>query len=427
MFAEKPTVSTADKSTVSAAEIFTTVTRSFWPVVKIKLADALQQEDVPVGDTMYKLRVTEIDLQHAKLELLDFVSTGTRSQNDVMISKQVLTAKNPFLNWTSQDVGRWVSTMGPTKPWDSYETLIQRHNVTGLNLTTMTLQDFESVGIPENHVRIIIHARDKILGFNQNFSLPNTEKKVDRSNIDSDLTSMLKSVSVVANEEHFQRPMESWSVATVHNWITKITHFHLQENPHWKKCIDIIYEHMIDGKTFEAVNANVLIQYGMDESCAIALIQTRDEFLNRSKMDHNRELPKHTMDGQHIEKTVDNSHEQRLEYETGIFEFSLRLHGPLQLRLQMLSNEGFVPDCSIHVRDVDFAAKVQIEFDIVRNIIQISFLEKPKIKTDIDVKVKLGFNIPLFGEDLWLPTLAETILEKRNKKNPIIIRIDNKK
>lgn len=237
---------------------------------------------------------------------------------------------------------------------------------------------------------------------------------------------MFEAIPEVANEELFQRPMESWSISTVHEWVSKITRSHLHPTPNenWQKCFNIIYEHMIDGKMFKNMNQNSLIQYGMDETYAIALIRTRDEF-SKYINTHFHDLVK--QQDTKVSKTKDDTYKHRIEYDIGIFEFEIRLHGPFHLRLNLKSNEGFIPDCSVAVNNVDFSAKLQIQFDIVRNIIQIAFLDKPKIKTDIDVKLKLGLTIPLFGEDLWLPTLAETILERRDLTNPIVVRIDTAK
>jgi hypothetical protein len=411
-----------DKHQVSALEIFNTITRSFWPVLKAKVTDALDHQDLPLGDTNYKLRIGDIDLQKASLEIVDFMSTGTKAQNDVLITKPAVTAKNPFAKWTSQDVGRWVTTLGVGSSWDSYESIIKNGKVSGTNLATKTLKDFESLGIPQHDAEIILRARDKILGFNPNIPLDHTEKGVDTTN-EFDLDRMLQSVSIVAGEEQFQSPMESWSMATVQDWLTKVAH-----NTPWKKCLDIFSEQNIDGKKFQHINANVLIQYGLDESYALALIQARDEFLKHPNVHHHSPFDifkHHKKEEEHpVSKPTATVREQRLDYEIGLFSFAVRLHGPLQLNLRLMSNEEFVPDCMVHVKDVDFAAKLQIQFDIVRNIIQICFLEKPKIKTDLDVKFKLGITLPLIGEDLWLPTLAERILETRNEKHPIVINID---
>jgi len=407
-----------EKPLVSATEIFTTLTRTAWPVVKVKVQDALQHEEIPLGDTIYKLRIADIDLHNTNVEIVNVISTGTRSQNDVMVSKEAITSKNPFLNWTSQDVGRWGSTLGSGKSWDKYETILKSSKITGVNLTTITLNEFENMGIEKEDAKILLRARDKILGFGNN-SMTNEEQRMNQTN-EFHISNMLQEVPRVAEKREFQVPMQSWQVSTVHDWIIQVARSH-ESDQNWKKCFDIIYEHMIDGATFKDINANVLIQYGMKESYAIALIQTRDAFLRHPKIHHSF-VRKHE-DNQMVSNDKETEH--RLDYEVGIFEFAVHLHGPLQLLLKLMSNEGFVPDCHVHVKDVDFFAKMQIEFDIVRNIIKICFLEKPRIKTNIDIKIKFGISIPLLGEDLWLPTLAEKILQTRGRKNPIVIRIDH--
>jgi len=409
-----------DPHPISTSETINTLIRMCWPVVKVKVTDTLQHEDIPLGDTIYKLRIDEIDLHNTTVELVDFISVGTRAQNDVLIPKKVITTKNPFLNWTPQDVGRWVTTLGSGNPWDNYELLIMRANISGMNLTTITLHELEAIGIEKRHAEMILFARDKILGLNTRGSFNNNND--NNNNNEFDLHNMVESsISNVANVHKFQYPMDTWSVSTVQEWINYLTHSNA--NNSWKRCFDIIDDHNIDGKTFQDVHENTLIQYGMDEDYAAALIQARDKFLQNSKTSsqdehhHHHHLPhiphvhhhhdestedtSTTITKENTNNTNEHEHEHRLTYEVGIFEFAIRLHGPLRLRLKVMANEELVPDCAVDVKDVDFSAKLQIEFDIVRNIIQLCFLEKPKIKTDMDVKIKLGITIPLIGEDFF--------------------------
>jgi len=407
-----------ERPLVSATEIFTTLTRTAWPIVKVKVQDALEHEELPLGDSLYKLRIADINLHCTNVEIVDVMSTGTKSQNDVMVSKETLTSKNPFGKWSAQDVGRWASTMGSGKSWDKYESLLKSTHITGQTLTTITLSELEKIGIEKEDAKTLLRARDKILGFGSN-SMTKEEQRMNQPN-EFHINNMLQEIKNVANKREFQVPMHTWSVSTLHDWIIQVARSY-DNDPNWKKCFDIIYEHMIDGAAFKDINANILIQYGMKESYAIALIQTRDEFLRHPNIHHSF-VRRHEENTDMVVKK--EAVEHRLDYEIGIFEFTVHVHGPLQLRLKVMTNEEFIPDCAVHVKDVDFFAKLRVEFDIVRNVIKISFLDKPKIKTNIDVKIKLGLSIPLLGEDLWLPTLAETILQTRNLKHPIVIHID---
>jgi len=306
--------------------------------------------------------------------------------------------------------------MGPSDPWDNYESLIINSNISAINFSSITISDLETIGIQKDHAKIILDARDKISGFT-NSALIN--EKID-------VNDMLPVILDVVNEYQFQFSMESWSISIVYEWVIHVVHSH--ENENWKKCLDIIYEQMIDGKVFKDADANALIKYGINENYAIALVQIRDEFLKRQKIHDNNIFIKPEdikADTQPIMDESDNKQQYKINSEIGIFELALRLYGPLQLQLKLITNEGFVPDCLVHVTEIDFSAKLQIQFDMARNVMQICFLEKPKIKTNIDLKIKFGITIPVIGQEFWLPTLAETILEKRNQTNPIIVHIDN--
>jgi len=409
---------TEEKPSLLGADILNTLLRAVWPVIKIKITDTLQQTDVPLGDTPYILRVSDVDLQNINLEFLEFISTKTKPQNGVILipKKTIIKNQNPFLNWTAENVGGWISTMGPSDPWDNYEILIINSNISGINLTTLTLSDLETIGIPKNHGEIILDAHDKIAGFSNSASL---DEQID-------VDEMLKAMSDVINEYKYQFPMESWSISIVHEWVIQIVRFH--ENENWKKCLDIIYEHMIDGKTFKDVDRNTLTQYGMHKNYTAALVQLREEFLKRQiildsniikKSEEIKEDIKTIMDKQ------DKTQEYKIDFEIGIFELTLRMHGPLQLQLKLTTNEGYVPDCSVTVTEIDFTARLEIQFDMARNVVHIVFLEKPQIKTIMDIKFAFGITIPLIGQESWLPNLAATLLEQRNDTNPIDVRIDD--
>jgi len=411
-----------DQSVVSALEVCNIMCRIYWPLLKVQVKDSLQHEEIALTDTKYKLRVSEISLDKTQIEIVDFLSISTKSQNDVLVPKKVLTSQNPFINWTPQDVSRWIGTLGNGDQWDKYELSIAQSNVSGINLTTLTLPELEEMNILSEHAKVILRARDKILGLYDN-PLVNEEERWSKAH-EFDINGMLKSIKFVANEYKFQFPMETWSVSTLNDWTNQIAN--TSDDVNWKKFIDIMFEQMIDGKVFKTINPNVLIQYGMNEAYAIAIIKTRDEFLKINIKNHDVDTHKfHHFHKSHKEEHLQQLHSNKLDYEVGIFALTIRVFGPLELRMTLLSNEELIPDCSVHVKSIDITTRLHIELDVVRNVVKLSFLEKPKIKTDLDVKLKLGITLPLIGEDLWLPTIAETMLGKRDQKNPIVIRMDN--
>ena len=89
-----------------------------------------------------------------------------------------------------------------------------------------------------------------------------------------------------------------------------------------------------------------------------------------------------------------------------------------------LVGEGFWPDATVELDWLKLKAKVQLAWAIRDNTLSISFLEKPTVKWDIELKVCF-LDLPDFLEDTLPARALSSQLALRDTTNPIVVSLSD--